>query len=86
MEPSALTKATSAVVDLSFTPLLKMHIIVVHMNFVYNLLTVYMHSIATCAIYHYFSYSVEILYKNEIEFCIYSHLQPDDGKHFLLKE
>lgn len=56
------------------------------MNFVYNLLTVYMHSIATCAIYHYFSYSVEILYKNEIEFCIYSHLQPDDGKHFLLKE
>lgn len=72
--------------NLSITPLLKTLVFVLRMNFVYDLLTVHMHSTANCAIYHYISCSVGIVYKNHFESFIYSCLEPGDGKHLLLEE
>lgn len=63
-----------------------MQTFVVHTYFVYNLITVYMDFIANCVMYHYVSYSVEIVYKNQIESFIYSCQETDDRKHLLLEE
>lgn len=71
--------------NFSLAPLLKTLIFVLRMNFVYDL-TVYMHSIANCAINHYISCSVGTVYKNHFESFIYSCLETDDGKHLLLEE
>lgn len=66
--------------------LLKTQTFVLHTCFVYNLITVYVDFTANCVIYHSISYSVEIVYKNQIESFIYGCQEPDGRKHLLLEE